>query len=71
MNERARHGLEAAVGLTLIGVQRWMSLRPSVEAELDRLGHGVAADASRQLGAAVQSVMTKLITGAAGGSTGR
>lgn len=60
MDERARKGLEVGVGLALLGVQRWMALRPDVEKELDRLGYGFAADVSRKVGAAVSSTVSKL-----------
>ena len=55
-----RQGVEIGLGLALIGVQRWMSLRGDVEAELDRLGFGHAADLSRQIGDAVTEALSKL-----------
>lgn len=64
MKDRARQGLEVGVGLALIGIQRWMSVRPAVEAELDRLGHSAAAEVSRQLGNTVSKAVTKLAAGA-------
>jgi len=53
------------LGLALIGVQRWMTVRPGIEAELDRLGHTTVADASRMLGDAVTKAVAKLASGPA------
>ncbi|MCC6437766.1 MAG: hypothetical protein IT196_22240 [Acidimicrobiales bacterium] len=64
MDERARKGLEVGVGLALLGVQRWMSLRPDIEEELDRLGYGLAADISRKVGATVSSAVARLASSA-------
>lgn len=64
MDERARKGLEVGVGLALIGLQRWMALRPDVEKELDRLGYGLAADVSRKVGDAVSGAMSRLVVSA-------
>ncbi|MEZ5236801.1 MAG: hypothetical protein AB7W59_07995 [Acidimicrobiia bacterium] len=61
MDERARKGLEVGVGLTLIGLQRWMALRPDIEQELDRLGYGFAADVSRKVGDAVTTAMSRVV----------
>lgn len=63
VKERAREGVEVGLGLALLGVQRWMSLRPDVERELDRLGYTFAADVSRQLGDSVMRLVTELATG--------
>ncbi len=51
------------VGLALLGVQRWMSVRPDLEAELDRLGHHTLADTSRELGDAVTRLVGRLTGG--------
>ncbi len=53
MSDRARQGLEVGVGLALLGLQRWMTLRPDIERELDRLGHHLVADVSRRVGEVV------------------
>jgi hypothetical protein len=63
MDQRARQGLEVGVGLTLLGLQRWMALRPDVERELDRLGYGLAADVSRELGERVAKALMSLAAG--------
>lgn len=65
MDERARHGVEVGLGLAMLGVQRWMTVRPDVEAELDRLGHTRAADVSRRVGERVSKLVIDLATGAA------
>lgn len=51
------------VGLALLGVQRWMSVRPDLEAELDRLGRHTLADTSRELGGAVTRLVGRLTGG--------
>jgi hypothetical protein len=64
MEQRVRRGLEVGIGLAVLGVQRWMSVRPEVEAELERLGLGPAAELSRHLGDTVMSAVTRLTGGA-------
>lgn len=65
MDERARQGVELGLGLAMLGVQRWMTVRPDVEAELERLGHTTAADVSRQVGDRLAKLLLDLATGAA------
>ncbi len=60
MDTPARRAAQIGVGLVLLGVQRWMILRPDLEAELDRLGHHSVADTSRQLGNAVSRLVGRL-----------
>lgn len=65
MKERAREGVEVGLGLALLGMQRWMSVRPDVERELDRLGYSFAAELSRQLGESVMRLVTNVAAGSA------
>jgi hypothetical protein len=60
MQQRARQGIEVGVGLALLGVRQWMTVRPEIEAELDRLGFGGLAEVSRQLGETVSDVVDRL-----------
>lgn len=62
MNARAREGIEIGVGLALLGAQRWLSLRPQIERELDRLGHHRCADLSRQAGQALAGVVQRSLS---------
>jgi hypothetical protein len=62
MQQRARQGIEVGVGLAVLGVRQWMTVRPEVEAELDRLGFGGLADLSRHLGETVSGVVDRLAT---------
>jgi hypothetical protein len=66
----ARRNLEAGVGLALLGLQRWLSVRREVEDELDRLGLGSAARVSRVLGDAVGTQLTRLVVGPPTGRRG-
>ncbi len=54
--------MELTVGLAVLGVQRWMSVRGDVEAELDRLGLAPAAALSRRVGDVVNQQLG-LLTG--------
>lgn len=67
MDERARQVLYASVGLAVLGVQRWLSVRADIEAELERRGLGPAAALSRRFGSAVTDSLGRL-AGAAGPS---
>jgi hypothetical protein len=60
--DRARQAVELTVGLAVLGVQRWMTVRGDVEAELERLGLGPAAELSRRVGDVVTQQLG-LLTG--------
>lgn len=63
MDARTRHALEISLGLTVLGVQRWLSVREDIERELDRLGLGPAASVSRTVGSAVAEQLGRLAGG--------
>ncbi|MFN0027864.1 MAG: hypothetical protein ACKV2O_11905 [Acidimicrobiales bacterium] len=60
--ERAREGVEIGVGLALLGAQRWLSLRPGIERELERLGHYRAAGASRWAGRTLAEALQRSLS---------
>ena len=60
--------MEVTLGLAVLGVQRWMTVRGDVEAELDRLGLGPAAALSRRVGDAVGHQLERLTSDRPAGS---
>lgn len=66
MEDRARELLYVSVGLGVLGLQRWLSVRADVEAELERAGLAPVAAVSRQVGELVTTGLTRLIAGPAG-----
>lgn len=61
VDERAREALHVSVGLAVLGLQRWLSVRKDIEAELDRIGLGPAAEVSRRVGDAVANQIARLL----------
>jgi hypothetical protein len=57
----AKDAFVVAVGLTVLGLQRFQAERPALEAELRSLGLGPLADASERVGDALRREVDRLL----------